>query len=146
MSKTGWYYKGQYLTNDVAKDLTALGFPIERKIEGERAMKYNEGDLVTIKLSRLDAATLNRGYTPTYNADLIIKHEPKPFDWKDVKLGMAFRTDVDGWLLVWFLCISPKGEICVTKDKLYGMGSGSTSTWDEAGLTRAPEHDIEVQS
>jgi len=43
MSKTGWYYKGQYLTNDVAKDLTALRFPIERKIEGERKMTKETG-------------------------------------------------------------------------------------------------------
>jgi len=48
MSKTGWYYKGQYLTNyeSIAKDLISLGFPLEHKINGEGENK-NQNEVFT---------------------------------------------------------------------------------------------------
>lgn len=69
----------------------------------------------------------------------IIAIEPKPFDWKDVKPGMAFEGPFSG--VKFYLGRSihdPNYIVLQNKDN-----EATYSSWEQY-LTRAPEHDIEV--
>jgi len=150
MSETGWYYKGQYLTNDIAKDLIALGFPVERKIEGEIKMKYQEvdlqeGDLVTIRLDKGQCIDLKHGST-VFGIKQIVKHEQKPFDWKDVKPGMAFVHKMYGSVQIYIGPHISRHGIGEYSFYFYDKELKDCVHWLGNDLIRSPEHDIEVQS
>ncbi len=60
--------------------------------------KFNAGDLVTIKITVDDACHFNGQRAAYLSPSQIVKHEPAPFDFtKDLKPGMAFRVNRDGW-------------------------------------------------
>lgn len=115
----------------------------------EKSVNYKAGDLVTIKLDSMDAEGLN-SETDIYNIykirafkDKIVKHEPAPFGWADVRPGMAFKHDRDG--LCWY---SGPSYTCPKQLAVVGfdLSGGRYESRLIEELTRAPEHDIEVQS
>ena len=78
----------------------------------------------------------------------VIAIEPKAFDWKDVKPGMAFEHRSKGDIL-WYIgpCISKvrPDVVFMQTDPKYTSAFGMTST-SKADLVRAPEHDITPES
>jgi hypothetical protein len=77
----------------------------------------------------------------------IIAIEPAPFDWSTVKPGMAFKHALTDKAIHHFIGKSLWRDTCVvTAKKSEGVACPECSHQDTAFLTRAPEHDIEVQS
>jgi len=111
-------------------------------------MKYNKGDLVTIMLSEDVADLINRKASFYLENQSVVKHEPAPFDWKDVKPGMAFRNSL--YSLFYFIGFDHTGRYVFDMQKSNHNGRYSsfgigTEGLIEASITRAPEHDIEVK-
>lgn len=83
--------------------------------------------------------------------DLIKSFEPPAFDWKDVKPGMAFHHENISLNRneIWFYvgpCWSVKGMIVICNNKNMDCSDQLHFACPESHkLTRAPEHDIEVQ-
>jgi hypothetical protein len=102
--------------------------------------KYKAGDLVTFKIDEDDASNFNDGNDAWIYISQIVKHEPAPFDWADVKPGMAFEYDGG---IEYFIGWHPKIDTPVITD---GCGSNTLGmSYKNLRLTRAPEHDIEVK-
>ncbi len=76
----------------------------------------------------------------------IIAIEPKPFDWKDVKPGMAFsEAGREYGRLVYFIGFSIQPNSQGEHNPVWQhKGSDLTFTSHKNNYTRAPEHDIEV--
>jgi len=105
--------------------------------------KYNEGDLVTVKLDQNDAKNLNVGCRfGAFHEKQIVKHEPAPFNWDEVKPGMAF---ISGSTVYWYVGpdLSGRAFALLTSDKRY-HSSNNNLMIKKSVLTRAPEHDITV--
>jgi len=110
--------------------------------------KYNAGDLVTIKLDGADAINLNalgtdNGYGRVFwRMSQIVKHEPAPFNWDDVKPGMAFTRGKSNRILLYVGPSSNRLPVFEFKQDC-GQYLG-LERFDQSELVRAPEHDIEV--
>lgn len=84
-----------------------------------------------------------------YPADLIdiIALEEPPFDWKDVKWGDAFITDIpytysDAYLGVWFYV----GKYLAKEDSVCCQKKDGELTWFyTSNLVRAREHDLKTE-
>ena len=53
-------------------------------------MKYNIGDIVTAKLTEVDASQLNNGAHAFFKNEDIISRTPAPFDMANAKTGMCW--------------------------------------------------------
>ena len=114
--------------------------------------KYSAGDLVTIRLDKQDASNLNTGDDGMcyWQKSQIVSHTPAPFDWADVKPGMAFKYAAGDD--VWIYCgpwirRESSGEYTTKERRGFFQQIGSLANATDISfdaLTRAPEHDIEV--
>jgi len=74
----------------------------------------------------------------------IMRIEPKPFDWADVKAGMAFKCPA-GRNVYYYICTCWGVEDRVLLSRAYGfMTEEKIFVSLKSDLTRAPEYDIEV--
>ena len=82
----------------------------------------------------------------------VIRIEQRPFDWKDVKPGMAFKEKYKGaiWLYSGPSIIKDNdGNYFLHHNGANFQGKTNLSEYQWISfpnMTRAPEHDIEVQS
>lgn len=130
-----WHFRdGSVNIKDCAKyDLIS-----EWTDEPAAAPKYRAGDLVTVCLKQNDADNWNH-YCPWKNQ--IVSHTPAPFDWKDVRPGMAFK-DYAG--TVWRFIAYDKMDAQNKQIVCFSRARNEYKAFLETNLTRAHEHDIEV--
>lgn len=98
-----------------------------------------EGDTYPDEKLYQDCGT-RKGTSVTTRFD-IISITPKPFDWKEVKAGMAFYTNPKD--IEYFVGMHP-----ITNNPVMTNGEGSNAYGYgyEHQLKRAPEHDVTVKS
>ena len=105
-------------------------------------MKYNEGDIVTVKLTKVGASHLSIGAHTYFHSDHIISHTPAPFDVADAKAGMAWIETYDGGCgthIYYYVGLNPvKAGLYVFAD---GPGLANLDAEGIAQMTRAPEND-----
>ena len=120
-------------------------------------MYLNEGNTVEIKFSAVDR-WMHLGIEGYWNTSKdkhpfdIIRIEPKPFDWKDVKPGMCFTNSIDKsfvWFIAWHFETESfnksKPKLAVVQDYKSARDADSRIKVISRGwLKPAPEHDIEV--
>lgn len=96
---------------------------------------------MTIKITDEIAKYMNDQSGPNHLRRCpVISHTHAPFDWDDVKPGMAFEESDYG--LCWYIGKSALEDGCL----LFEQEGDETFTSDLLhDLTRAPEHDIEVK-
>jgi len=129
------------------------GDKVKLRCGGEAVVAFTEesGDYTTITLTGSQCELgwhNNGGFDDDNGTDPfdIIAIEPKPFDWSEVKPGMCFEHNKDrvyfvGWTNVF------KNAFQERLAAVEHEGSnGLIFTTHPSNLTRAPEHDIEVQS
>jgi len=73
----------------------------------------------------------------------IIEIIPAPFDWADVKAGMAFENEAGE--IYYFRCLDFESDTFVIAST-HNIKASSVSFCCKSGITRSPEHDIEVKS
>ena len=104
------------------------------------------GDTVEVILDERDVGNLQdkEQNAAFWHAHQIVKHIPKPFDWKNVKYGdgLVFNEKT-----VWFIGHAKKGlSIISNVEPNSVISSGNLGVRDNFNLTHAPEHDIKVKS
>lgn len=116
------------------------------------APKYRAGDLVTVRIDKQRAEVFNaESDTILFICGMeVVKHEPAPFDWKDVKPGMAFKhmAGEDIWIYSGpWIRHEARGIYTTAERRGFFQELGSLCNATDISffaLTRAPEHDIEV--
>jgi len=109
-------------------------------------IKYRDGDNVSIKLDKFNAERLNDKNVAFFTASEIASFTPAPFDWADVKPGMAFTFigTREGEEQRVYYCFTNKDG-----DMLFSMGDHAhpqaLRSFGDNTLTRAHEYDIEVK-
>ena len=74
----------------------------------------------------------------------IIRMEPKPFNWKDAKPGMAFKY---GTVTFWCLCPDYSDDECAVMTSNFDfIDDDNIRLIAKEELTRAPEDDITVEA
>ena len=111
------------------------------------ALKFKEGDLVTVKLTNEGASNLNlqggKLSIRYIGKNPCISHTPAPepeFDWSTAKAGMAFKMGDD---IFWYVA-----KDITRKDYAIFTDSEEWINFDcyfLGNFKRAPEHDMEVK-
>ena len=110
--------------------------------------KYKAGDMVTIKLDEMDVENINNAGDELFRVytKQIIKHEPAPFDWADVKPGMAFEfphsSNDNVYYYIGLDIFGLNRHVFHVGEQSWNYESFGTSI---DHLVRVPEHDIEVK-
>ena len=106
-------------------------------------MKYNEGDIVTAKLTKVHASHLSNGAYAFFKNEDIISHAPAPFDMANAKTGMAWIGPYDsaGGSKIWYYV----GHSPVAADMyVFANARGGFHSWYAGGIAvmcRIPERD-----
>lgn len=100
--------------------------------------KYNKGDKIEIELTKRMAVDLENRQPTFFVGEHITKHTPAPFDWSNIKPGMAFK--------IWAQPLIYVGPDYSDAGRCFLHGKDGCFSIDKKILTRAPEHDVEVES
>lgn len=107
----------------------------------KQPVKYNEGDLVTIPLTKLGASLLSGKHYSWFYENEIVDHKSAPFDWSTVKRGQAFKHIEYGGIGLYV------AESLYDKNYMVlDINKGEYRAYKKSEYVRAPECDLKVQS
>ena len=101
--------------------------------------KIKAGDHIEVRVCGLDAVLLNGGEYITVSRKQITKYIPAPFNWKDVKPGMAF-TQMNSKDIYRYIGRAYNGDV-VMQDSTHDEFISFVPTNNY--LFRTPKHDLE---
>lgn len=99
-------------------------------------MRYKEGDKLLFKIKETDQIPPILKIGDVIFGLELLEHTQAPFDWSTVRPGMAFRLGIH---ILHYI-----GPDLDNDDYVILKGNVSFGSIAMEGLTRAPEHDIEV--